>query len=104
MYTLHANLFDPLALANTESGKSAQHSTTSKDHTISLTTGVDVSYTYVFHLFSFLCQESNQYMNLNIKSSLLSFDIAFVNKSARFVAVSSFVTLIIPAATASRHR
>ena len=43
-------------------------------------------------------------MNLNIKSSLLSFDIAFVNKSARFVAVSSFATLIIPAATASWHR
>ena len=43
-------------------------------------------------------------MNLNIKSSLLSFDIAFVNKSARFVAVSSIATLIIPAATASQHR
>ena len=104
MYTLHVNLFGPLTLANTESGKSAQHLTTSKIHTISLMTGVDVSYMYDFHLFSFLCHKSNQYMNLNMKSSLLSFDIVFINKSARFVAVSSFATLIIPAATASQHR
>ena len=78
---LHVNLFGPFTLAITESGKSVQHSI--------ITRGPHMN---------------NLYMHLKIKSSLLSLDIAFVNKSARFVAVSSLATLTVPPTTASQQR